>query len=156
MKDCCYFREIISGFVSLLTGMKVTIVTMFRKPYTVQWPRETAPLSPRYRGHIDLTINEETGFANCIACGSCARTCPSGCIEVTGKKPEGAKKKAVNLFLLDFTKCSLCGLCVESCPVGAIDFSKDYCLVDYKSDTFSSMDLLQGIRSPFIGEVSHV
>lgn len=156
MNVCGYIREIISGFISLLKGMKVTIVTMFTKPYTVQWPREIAPLSPRYRGHIFLTTNEETGFANCIACGNCARICPSGCIQVMGKKPEGAKRKAVSLFILDFTKCSLCGLCVESCPVDGLDFSKNYALADYSAETFSSMDLMKTIHSPVHEEVHHV
>lgn len=156
MKDCCYIREILNGFFSLLVGMKVTIVAMFSRPSTVQWPRETAPLSPRYRGHIILTMNESTGFANCIACGSCARNCPSGCIEVAGKKPEGGKKKSVSSFYLDFTKCSLCGICVESCPVNGLDFSKNYSLAGYDSQTFASIDLMYNIPTPFQQEVSHV
>ncbi len=110
--------EIIRGLGSLLTGMRVTMANMRTQPHTVQWPRETAPLPPAFRGHIQLVVNEATGYPRCIACSSCARNCPSQCIVVSGKKPAGAKKKLAERFLLDFTTCSLCGICVESCPVG--------------------------------------
>lgn len=151
-----YLREIVDGFISLLKGMKVTWTTMMTNTYTVQWPMETAPLSPRFRGHIILTINDNSGYANCIACGSCARICPSDCIHVMGEKPMGAKRKAVRFFMLDFTKCSHCGLCVESCPVDGLDFSKNYALADYHIDDFAHMDLMRGVRSPLHEEVRHV
>jgi NADH-quinone oxidoreductase subunit I len=147
-----YAQDIITGLVSLLTGMKVTIVTMFTKPNTVEWPRETAQLPLMFRGHILLVANETTGFAKCIACGSCVRACPSNCIKVKGAKPEGAKKKSPTLFELDFTKCSLCGLCVESCPVDAITFSRDYALAGLTSEPFAAMNLLSDVASPFEGE----
>jgi NADH-quinone oxidoreductase subunit I len=149
MTECCYIKEILKGFNSLLVGMRVTMANMFIKPHTVQWPRETAPLPPLFRGHIMMIANEKTGFPKCIACTSCARNCPSQCIVVTGKKPEGEKKKLADRFELDFTKCSLCGICVESCPVGALDFSRDYALASYTRDDFNRMDLLAGLASPF-------
>lgn len=147
-----YIREITNGLKSLLTGMKVTMTTMFTKGPTVQWPREAAPIPMKFRGHIMLRENEETGFSKCIACGSCVRSCPSNCIEVKGAKPEGSKKKAPTLFMLDFTKCSLCGLCVESCPVDAITFSRDYALAGPSAEPFASMNLLAGLASPFSKE----
>ncbi|RUM37378.1 MAG: NADH-quinone oxidoreductase subunit I [Desulfobulbus sp.] len=147
-----YAQDIITGLSSLLTGMKVTIKTMFTKGHTVQWPRQTAQLPLNFRGHIRLVANDSTGFAKCIACGSCVRACPSNCIEVKGEKPEGAKKKSPTLFRLDFTKCSLCGLCVESCPVAAITFSRDYALAGLTSEPFAAMNLLDEVASPFAGE----
>ncbi len=144
-----YLREIVEGFVSLLVGMRVTIGNMVATPQTVQWPRETAPLPARFRGHISVLADGKTRHPRCIACGSCARVCPSGCITVSGRRPEGAKKKVAHRFLLDFTRCSLCGLCVESCPVGALAYSRDYALAAYSDAEFRRMDLLAGLDSPF-------
>ena len=137
-----YFKELFSGFWSLLTGLWVTIKYMVQPVVTVQYPHESLEMTPRFRGHIDLVGDEETGAPKCIACGMCQKACPSGCITLTGEKPEGAKKKVVTSYILDFTKCSHCGLCVESCPVDGLDFSKNYALADYNSETFSSMDLI--------------
>ncbi len=149
MMECCKINEILNGFLSLLTGMKITLGNMFIKPQTVQWPREEAPLPARFRGHIMMLANDATGFPMCIACTSCARNCPSQCITVTGKKPEGAKRKMTDKFELDFTKCSLCGLCVEVCPVNALDFSRDYALASYTHHDFNRMNLLESLDSPF-------
>ena len=122
---------------------------MVTPPHTVQWPRQTAPLPERFRGHISMVPDEKTRYPRCIACGTCARTCPSGCITVHGRRPDGARKKVASRFLLDFTRCSLCGLCVESCPVEALVFSRDYALADYSDAGFRRMDLLKGLVSPF-------
>jgi len=143
-----YAKNIITGLASLVQGMQVTMTTMLTPSPTVEWPRETAPLPLRFRGHIKL-VTDEAGGAKCIACGACVRSCPSVCIEVKGDKPEGAKKKAPTLFQLDFTKCSLCGLCVESCPVAALTYSRDYALAGADRRVYSSMDLLAGVASPF-------
>ncbi len=144
-----YMHEIVKGTGSLLAGMKVTIKAMFTRSHTVQWPRQHLVLPERFRGHIELVPAKETGFPKCFACGNCARNCPSKCITVKGKKPEGAKKKAPTIFLLDFTKCSLCGLCVESCPVKALSFSKEYSLAGPSKQVYSNMDLLTELASPF-------
>jgi len=121
-----YFKEIISGLWSLFVGMSITIKYFFQPVVTLQYPHESVKMTPRFRGHIDLVKDEETGEPKCIVCGMCQRACPSNCITVAGEKPEGSKKKVLTKYILDFTKCSLCGLCVESCKPGAITFSKDY------------------------------
>lgn len=59
----------------------------------------------------------------CIACGECARGCPSQAIETSvtaGSKPT---------YTLARNRCQLyhgepCSLCVDSCPVGALSFSR--------------------------------
>lgn len=45
----------------------------------------------------------------CISCGSCAGTCPTGAIA------EGDGK-----FVIDEATCVECGACAGNCPVGAI------------------------------------
>ncbi|HPX61094.1 MAG TPA: NADH-quinone oxidoreductase subunit I [Deltaproteobacteria bacterium] len=121
-----YFKEIFYGLKSLLIGMGITIRYCFSPVVTVQYPHETLKMPARFKGHIELIPDEQTGTSKCIACGMCQRTCPSGCISVDGEKPEGAKTKMMTSFMLDYTKCSLCGLCVESCTFSAIRHSMRY------------------------------
>ena len=87
-----------------------------------------------------------TGQAICYACKLCERACPSDCITVDGAKLDGAKKKSVTLYKLDFTKCSLCGSCVEACRDGAIRFSRDYNLAGWTKEEFI-MDLFAKLEA---------
>ena len=116
-------KEIATGFNSLLTGMRITLGQFFKPTVTVQYPHESLKMPERFRGHIELVRDPETGKAICFACKLCERACPSDCITVEGAKLDGAKKKSVTKYMLDFTKCSLCGSCVEACRDGAIRFS---------------------------------
>lgn len=131
-----YLREIISGTWSLFVGLGITIRYFFQPVVTVQYPYQTLPMTPRFRGHIELVKDEETGATKCIVCGMCQKACPSNCITVNGEKQEGVKGKVLTEYTLDFTKCSLCGLCVESCPTAAITFSKDYNLAGVRKEAY--------------------
>ena len=44
----------------------------------------------------------------CLACGTCFESCPSGAIV------EG------DIYSIDPEKCENCGTCIEECPTGAI------------------------------------
>jgi NADH-quinone oxidoreductase subunit I len=136
-----YFREIILGLYSLAVGMGITFRSMSLTPVTVRYPHESLTMYPRFRGHIQLILDGETGQPNCVVCLMCQKACPSRCITVEGEKPEGAKRKVPTKFILDFTTCSLCGLCVESCKFNAIDYSKAYNLAGTHREEFI-MDLL--------------
>lgn len=129
-------KEIISGTASLLTGMAITARYGMKKPITVHYPFETLDITPNYRGHIDLVMNPEDGTHGCIACGMCEKACPSNCITLRAEKPEGAKKKELVEYHLDFTKCSLCANCVEACPTSALEFSKEYNIVGTSRHAF--------------------
>ncbi|MBU1405764.1 MAG: NADH-quinone oxidoreductase subunit I [Proteobacteria bacterium] len=131
-----YLREIISGTWSLFVGLGITIRYFFQPVVTVQYPYQTLPMTPRFRGHIELVKDEETGETKCIVCGMCQKACPSNCITVNGEKREGVKGKVLTEYTLDFTKCSLCGLCVESCTPSAITFSKDYNLAGVTKEAY--------------------
>lgn len=139
------FKDIVGGFNSLLTGMRITIGQFFKPTVTVHYPHETLKIPPRFRGHIELVRDPETGKAVCFACKLCERACPSDCITVDGAKLDGAKKKSVTSYILDFTKCSLCGSCVEACRDGAIRFSRDYNLAATSKEDFI-MDLFKRLQ----------
>lgn len=131
-----YWNDVFGGAKSLVIGLSITAREFFKPVVTEQYPWELPEIPDRYRGHIELIGNEETGKAKCVACGMCQRGCPSGCITVAGKKPEGEKKKVVTKYILDFTTCSLCGTCIESCNFGAIQFSKDYNLAGTRKEDY--------------------
>jgi len=131
-----YLREIISGTWSLFVGLGITIRYFFKPVVTVQYPHQTLPMTPRFRGHTELVKDAETGETRCIVCLMCQKTCPSGCITVNGEKREGVKVKVLTEYTLDFTTCSLCGLCVESCTPNAIIFSKDYNLAGVRKEAY--------------------
>jgi NADH-quinone oxidoreductase subunit I len=138
-------KEIATGFNSLVTGMRITIGQFFKPTVTVQYPHESLKMPERFRGHIELVRDPETGKAVCFACKLCERACPSDCITVEGAKLEGAKKRSVTQYILDFTKCSLCGSCVEACRDGAIRYSHEYNLAstnkeDYIMDLFKRLE----------------
>ncbi len=140
-----YFAELFSGTKSLAVGMGITFKYLWKPVVTVQYPHETLEMPERYRGHIELVADPETGAPTCIVCGMCQRACPSGCITVAGVKPEGEKKKVLTKYILDFTRCSLCGSCVDSCKPGAIKYSKAYNLASTRKEDYI-FDLLQRLK----------
>lgn len=141
-------RELFTGFASLLTGMRLTLQQFFKPQVTVHYPHETLPMPKRYRGHVILVRDPETGKSLCIACKSCEKACPSDCIVVEGVKREGEKRKSVTDFRLDFSKCSLCGSCVEVCPADALEFSKAYNLASTSKEAFVQIDLVKAVEAP--------
>lgn len=140
-----YLKDIIEGTWTLAVGMWITFIHMFRRRVTVDYPHKSLVMTPRYRGHIDLTKDEKTGQPKCIVCMACQRACPSGCIKLDGVKPEGATRKVLTSYTLNFTTCSLCGLCVESCNFAALKFSKEYNLASLRKEDYQ-MDLLARVQ----------
>jgi NADH-quinone oxidoreductase subunit I len=131
-------RDIVKGAVSLLVGMGVTIKAFVSPTVTVQYPRQTINISPKFRGHTKLMADEKNPEkTRCIVCGMCVRNCPSHSIKkVEGEKKEGEKTKTVTEYILNFTTCSQCGICVETCPVDALAFSSDYNPAGYRREDF--------------------
>ena len=138
-------KEIFTGFNSLVIGMRITLGQFFKPTVTVQYPHESLKMPKRFRGHIELVRDPTTGKAVCFACKLCERACPSDCITVDGAKLDGAKKKSVTQYVLDFTKCSLCGACVEACRDSAIQFSREFNLAGTHKEDFV-MDLFKRLE----------
>ena len=138
--------EVYFGLKSLLIGMRITLREFFKPSVTVCYPYETLKIPPRFRGHIELVRDSTTGQPKCFVCKLCEKACPSDCITVEGVKPEGARRKTVTSYRLDFTKCSLCGSCVEACRDGAIRFSREYNLAGTRKEDFI-MDLFQRLEA---------
>lgn len=135
-------QDSVAGFKTLVVGMRLTLEQFFKRPVTVHYPHEVLKMPERFRGHIELVRDPETGKSLCIACKSCEKACPSACIFVDGLKREGEKRKSATDFTLDFTKCSLCGACVEVCPTDALRFTKSYNLASTERSAYL-FDLLK-------------
>jgi NADH-quinone oxidoreductase subunit I len=134
-------RRFWKGFVSLVVGLKVTGYHMVRGRVTLFYPHER-PDATHWGGPIELVTFPATGTHDCIACNACVRVCPSECIVVEGKRPEGAKKMRATKFILDFSTCSLCGLCVDVCPTDTLAYSTRYDEAFYtRGETYN--DLLE-------------
>jgi len=127
-----YFGTIFKGFVTLLTGMKVTgkyIATPW-KHITQQYPenRATLKMFDRFRGEVMMPHNEKNEH-RCTGCGICEMNCPNGSIEIISKvivTPEGKKKKIIDQHIYHLGMCTLCNLCVKSCPSDAIAMGQNF------------------------------
>jgi NADH-quinone oxidoreductase subunit I len=116
--------------VPLLQGLATTLRSIFTRPITQQYPEEKREYYPRFRGHPELTIDED-GRRRCVACTLCMVVCPANAIYgiVPAEGPEHEKYPVE--FTIDLTRCIFCGFCQEACPKGAIKLNLLYELAQY-------------------------
>ncbi|EPQ32380.1 uncharacterized protein PFL1_00576 [Pseudozyma flocculosa PF-1] len=105
-------------FTEILRGMWITLENFFRPPYTIMYPFEKGPLSPRFRGEHALR-RYPTGEERCIACKLCEAICPAQAITIESEPREDGARRTTR-YDIDMTKCIYCGFCQEACPVDAI------------------------------------
>ena len=86
--------------------------------YTIYYPFEKGPISPRFRGEHALR-RYPTGEERCIACKLCEAICPAQAITIEAEERADGSRRTTR-YDIDMTKCIYCGLCQESCPVDAI------------------------------------
>jgi len=102
----------------LLKGMSLTGRYFFRKNFTVQYPDERAPMSPRFRGkHAQRRY--PNGEERCIACKLCEVICPAQAITIEAQERDDGSRRTTR-YDIDLGKCIFCGFCEEACPVDAI------------------------------------
>ncbi|KAF7504724.1 hypothetical protein GJ744_001793 [Endocarpon pusillum] len=102
----------------MFRGMYVVMEQFFRPPYTIYYPFEKGPISPRFRGEHALR-RYPSGEERCIACKLCEVICPAQAITIEAEEREDGSRRTTR-YDLDMTKCIYCGFCQESCPVDAI------------------------------------
>ncbi|KAJ5122614.1 NADH-ubiquinone oxidoreductase 23 kDa subunit [Penicillium atrosanguineum] len=102
----------------LFRGMYVVLEQYFRPPYTIFYPFEKGPISPRFRGEHALR-RYPTGEERCIACKLCEAICPAQAITIEAEERVDGSRRTTR-YDIDMTKCIYCGYCQESCPVDAI------------------------------------
>lgn len=108
----------------LRSGLAVTGRYFFRKKFTVQYPEERAPQSPRFRG-LHAQRRYPNGEERCIACKLCEVVCPALAITIESEQRDDGTRRTTR-YDIDLTKCIFCGFCEEACPVDAIVETRIY------------------------------
>jgi len=101
--------------IGIAKGLTVTIRHLLRHPTVSQYPEQRLNTSRRIRGN-ELIWNQE----KCTGCGTCAKTCHLGAIEIVTATDLTENKYAVEKYQIDTGYCIQCGLCVEACPYKAL------------------------------------
>ncbi|TVP80111.1 NADH-quinone oxidoreductase subunit NuoI [Thioalkalivibrio sp.] len=102
----------------LLLGMRLTGRYLFARKFTVQYPEEKTPMSPRFRG-LHALRRYPNGEERCIACKLCEAVCPALAITIDSEQRTDGTRRTTR-YDIDLFKCIFCGFCEEACPVDSI------------------------------------
>ena len=112
-----YFKSLM--LLELLQGLWLTLKYTFKPKYTLMYPMEKFPQSPRFRG-LHALRRYPNGEERCIACKLCEAICPAQAITIeAGPRRNDGTRRTVR-YDIDMVKCIYCGFCQEACPVDAI------------------------------------
>ena len=110
--------------VELFRGLMLTIRYMFSGKFTVRYPEEKAPQSPRFRG-LHALRRYPNGEERCIACKLCEAVCPALAITIDSEPRKDGTRRTTR-YDIDLFKCIFCGFCEEACPVDSIVETRIY------------------------------
>lgn len=102
----------------LLVGMRLTGKYFWKKKFTIHYPDEKTPTSPRFRG-LHALRRYPNGEERCIACKLCEAVCPALAITIDSEPRDDGSRRTTK-YEIDLFKCIYCGFCEESCPVDSI------------------------------------
>jgi pyruvate/2-oxoacid:ferredoxin oxidoreductase beta subunit/NADPH-dependent glutamate synthase beta subunit-like oxidoreductase/Pyruvate/2-oxoacid:ferredoxin oxidoreductase delta subunit/ferredoxin len=68
--------------------------------------------------NVDTPYAEALQLADCISCGRCVTTCPTGALTFN--------ERQLSSFRVDESRCIMCRECVEVCPVDAIQETNQF------------------------------
>ena len=111
-----YFKSLM--LLELLQGLWLTLKYTFKPKYTLMYPMEKFPQSPRFRG-LHALRRYPNGEERCIACKLCEAVCPALAITIDSTRREDGTRRTTR-YDIDLFKCIYCGFCEESCPVDSI------------------------------------
>jgi len=111
-----YLRSLM--LLELMAGLGVTMRYFFRPKFTINYPEEKTPKSPRFRG-LHALRRYPNGEERCIACKLCEAVCPALAITIESTRRDDGSRRTT-LYEIDLFKCIFCGFCEESCPVDSI------------------------------------
>ncbi len=111
-----YFKSLL--LLELAGGLWLTLKYLFRPKYTLMYPMEKTPQSPRFRG-LHALRRYPNGEERCIACKLCEAVCPALAITIDSEQRADGTRRTTR-YDIDLFKCIYCGFCEESCPVDSI------------------------------------
>jgi len=115
-KIVSYFKSLL--LLELLGGLWLTLKYLFKPKYTLMYPMEKTPQSPRFRG-VHALRRYANGEERCIACKLCEAVCPALAITIDSEQRADGTRRTTR-YDIDLFKCIYCGFCEESCPVDSI------------------------------------
>ena len=137
----------------LLKGMSVTARTFFSRKYTLNYPEEKTPQSPRFRG-LHALRRYPNGEERCIACKLCEAICPALAITIESEQRADGTRRTTR-YDIDLTKCIFCGMCEESCPVDSIVETR---ILEYhgerRGDLYYTKDMLLAIGDRYEAQIA--
>ncbi len=134
--------------LGMLKGLTVTISYLLRHPVVSQYPQQRLNVSRRIRGN-ELIWSR----VKCTGCGTCAKSCPQGAIEIVTSTNIADNKYEVETYRVDTGYCIQCGLCVEACPYDALFMGYSYERAQYRRGDLVQADdaLLESPERPASG-----
>src|SRR5438552_395754 len=76
-----------------------------------------------YDAIVTTPWNVSLKYTDCVSCGACAETCPTGALMM--------RERDLQTSELDVTRCIYCGDCVEVCPHGVLGETSHFVLSTY-------------------------
>ncbi len=77
-----------------------------------------------YDSIVTTPWNVSLQYTDCVSCGACAETCPTGALMM--------RERDLQTYELDVVRCIYCGDCVEVCPHGALGETPNFELSVYQ------------------------
>jgi len=137
----------------LLIGMRLTGRNLFARKITVQYPEESAPMSPRFRG-LHALRRYANGEERCIACKLCEAVCPALAITIDSEQ-RGDGSRRTTRYDIDLFKCIFCGFCEEACPVDSIVETRHYEYhFEQRGENIMTKDKLLAIGDKFEAQIA--
>jgi len=137
----------------LRKGLGLTGRYLFRRKFTVQYPEEKTPLSPRFRG-LHALRRYPNGEERCIACKLCEAVCPALAITIEAEEREDGTRRTTR-YDIDLFKCIYCGFCEESCPVDSIVETRNFeYAFEIRGENIMTKDMLLAIGDEYEAQIA--
>ena len=146
-----YFKSLL--LIELAQGLLLTGRYLFRPKYTLMYPMEKTPQSPRFRG-LHALRRYANGEERCIACKLCEAVCPALAITIDSEQRSDGTRRTTR-YDIDLFKCIYCGFCEEACPVDAIVLTRihEYHM-EHRGENIMSKDKLLAVGERYDALIS--